>query len=233
MVALAADLLGVDTGGLIAVMAVGDQQLGVRERRLHRLDRGRIAAAPQAVHRAVVIGHLAPRRAGSGAGERAPGARGRVRVQREDRREVRPRGTRQSQPVLLGPGVRPLVRTDASRPVLLDSHARKESAPRPQRSVGPAVALLERPQRRLRVAHQNPRPLPLAVELRGVFVGLTARRQVDLDDVVRRARHELRALARIDHVIGRSHDVGQRARAGKVVMQRPQWLYVRHRRRGG
>jgi len=45
------------------MVPVCDQQLGVRERRLHDLDRGRIAAAPQAVDGAVAVGHLAPRRA--------------------------------------------------------------------------------------------------------------------------------------------------------------------------
>ena len=59
--ALAADLVGVGAGGLVAVVAVGDQQLGVGERGGDRLvDRG-VGDPPDAVDGAVVVGHLAPR----------------------------------------------------------------------------------------------------------------------------------------------------------------------------
>jgi len=98
--------------------------------------------------------------------------------------------------------VRALVRADAPGAILLDAHPGEEAPARAQLAVGPAVALLERPQRRFRVAHQHARVLPLGVELGRVRVGLIAVRKVDLDDVVRRARDQLRALAGIDHVIG-------------------------------
>ena len=57
----ARDLLLVDAGGLVAVMAVGDQQLGVLERGLEGVDRGGVVDAPQLVDRAVLVGDLAPR----------------------------------------------------------------------------------------------------------------------------------------------------------------------------
>ena len=47
--------------------------------------------------------------------ERAPGGAVGVVVEAEDRREVRLRRAREAQPVLLGPGVRALVRADAAR----------------------------------------------------------------------------------------------------------------------
>ena len=66
MRALAADLLRVDARGLVAVVAVGDQQLGGRQRLLDGGDRVAVAHAPEAVHCAVLVGQLAER----GTGER-------------------------------------------------------------------------------------------------------------------------------------------------------------------
>jgi hypothetical protein len=54
--------------------------------------------------------------------------------------------------------------------------------------------------------------------------------QVDLDDVVRAARHELGPELVVDHVVrGRDH-VLERARGGGLVPERPEWLDVRHSR---
>ena len=47
VLALAADLVGVDARGLVAVVAVGDQQLGVGQRGLERGDQLRVADAPE------------------------------------------------------------------------------------------------------------------------------------------------------------------------------------------
>ena len=75
VLALAADLLGVRLHRLVAVVAVGDQQLGVARRRLHRGDRRGVGHAPEAVHGAVGVGHLAPGRVLGGGRERAHAAR--------------------------------------------------------------------------------------------------------------------------------------------------------------
>ena len=56
---LAADLALVGEGGLVAVVAVGDQELAGRELGRDRLVNRRIADSPDAVGRAVV-GHLTP-----------------------------------------------------------------------------------------------------------------------------------------------------------------------------
>ena len=107
-----ARLLGVHARGLVAVVAVGDQQLGRRQRLGRRGDGLGVGDPPQPVHRAVVVGRLAERRPAEVRRERRPGV---AVVEGEDRREVRPRGPRQPQPVLLRPRVRALVRPDAAR----------------------------------------------------------------------------------------------------------------------
>ena len=74
VLALAADLVGVHARGLVAVVAVGDEQLGVLQRLPGRRDRGGVGDAPEAVARAVVVGDVAERRrpvAGSTAAQAA------------------------------------------------------------------------------------------------------------------------------------------------------------------
>ena len=90
--------------------------------------------------------HELARRTGASALEASP------RVEREDRGEVGLRGARQAQAVLLGAGVRALVRADAAGAVLLDAHAREDAVARELAAVGAGVVLLERPERRLVVA---------------------------------------------------------------------------------
>ena len=58
---LAADLVGVDASGLVAVVAVGDQELGGVERPLDGVDRVGRLDAPHPVDGAIVVGRLAPR----------------------------------------------------------------------------------------------------------------------------------------------------------------------------
>ena len=53
-------------------------------------------------------------------------------------------------------------------------------------------------------------------------------RQVELDDVVRRARGELSSLGLVDHVIGRSDDVGQLLDPAEVVVHRLKGEYLCH-----
>jgi len=62
VLALPADLLGVGLHRLVAMMAVGDQQLGLARGPLHDLDRLGIGDAPDAVRGAVRVGDLAPGR---------------------------------------------------------------------------------------------------------------------------------------------------------------------------
>jgi hypothetical protein len=229
VIALAADLLRVDARGLVAMVAVGDQQLGVGERPADRLDRVRVADAPETVQRAVVVFELAPGVVRLGGVERIPSCRARVGVEREDRREVGARRARQTQAVLARSRVGALVRADPTRPVLLDADPSEEATPPPRLAVGAAVALLERPHCRLGVAHQYARSLPGLEQLGRVAVGVLAVGQVDLDDVAGRACDERRALLGVDHVVGRGGDVAERADLREVVVQRSKRLDVRHR----
>ena len=97
---LAADLLGVDARGLIAVVAVGDQQLGAGEHVLHGGDRGGVVDTAQAVDGAVVVGRLRPHIVAAGAAQRGrDGARG-IGEQGEDGGEVGLGGAGEPQPIL-------------------------------------------------------------------------------------------------------------------------------------
>jgi hypothetical protein len=82
VLALAADLRRVDARGLVAVMAVRDQQLGGRQGLLDGGDRRRVADAPQPVRCAVLVGQLAEGRAAQVRRERGPRV---AVVEREDR----------------------------------------------------------------------------------------------------------------------------------------------------
>ena len=155
MGALAADLLGVHASGFVAMMPVGDQQLGARQHPLDGLDRLRVGGPAQPVDRPVVVGRLRPRRR---IGQRAPRLSAGVGVQREDRREVGAGRPRQSQPVLLGSRMGPLVGADAARAVVLHAHAREEALPGAVLPVGAGVVLAERPQRRFLVLDDDARP---------------------------------------------------------------------------
>ena len=90
---------------------------------------------------------------------RAPGRVGRVVVEAEDRREVRARGAREPQPVLLRARVRALVRADAAGAVVLDACTRAKTPWRVRSwPSGPGVVLRERPQRgRRRRGRRSPR----------------------------------------------------------------------------
>ena len=117
-----------------------------------------VGDAPEPVDGAVVVGLLAARASAATCGASArPGGAGRVVVEREDRGEVRLRRARQPQAVLLGAGVRALVRADAARAVVLDAHAREEAVAGARRAVGPGVVLGERPERGLVVADDGAR----------------------------------------------------------------------------
>ena len=231
MAALAADLVRVDARGLVAVMAVGDQQLGVAQR-VGDLGRGVLLRhAPEPVLGAVLVGHVAPRHAFGVGGHRAPRGAGRVVVEREDGGEVRPRRAREPQAVLPRPRVGALVGPDAPRAVVLDTHAREEPAAGVGVAVGAAVVLRERPQRRRGVAHEDLLRLPRGEQPRGVGVRVEVAvgpGQVDLDDVVRRAGGQRGSLLRVDHVVGRRHDGRQAADVVEGVVDCLQGLDVGH-----
>ncbi len=214
-----AALLRVDARGLVAVVAVGDQQLGRRQRRARGGDRVGVGDAPKAVRRPVVVGDRAERRAAQVRRDRRPGV---AVVEREDRREVGLRRARQPQPVLLGPGVRALVRSDPARPVVLDANAREQTMARAAAAVGAGVVLLERPQGGLGVAHDDAVRAPARQRRGGVGVGIAAvrvLRQVDLDDVVGGTGDQLGALRGVDDVVGRRGDRGEATGAVEVVVE--------------
>ena len=141
VVALAADLVGVHPRGLVAVVAVGDQQLGVGERHLElarpgprrrsaracwTCRRGRSAEANGSV--AADLLHR-PAAAPLGVGEQA-----------EDGGQVGPSRARELEPVLLRPRVGALVRADPARAVLVHPHAREHArAGAARRRRGPGI----------------------------------------------------------------------------------------------
>ena len=151
VLALAADLIGVGAGGLVAVVAVGDQELGIGELGLDGLDDRRVVDPPDAVDGAVGVGGLAPRLALSRRFEVGPGV---ALVEGEDGGEVVAGGLGQAQAILLGAGLRALVRADQAGAVVGDANAAEESAAGVPRAVGPLVLLLERPERFLAVGGQ-------------------------------------------------------------------------------
>ncbi len=82
--ALAADLVAVGAGGLVAVVAVGDQQLGAREALDHGGDDRGVGDPPDPVDGAVVVGRPRPR--ARRRGRARPAARGpRSRARRSAR----------------------------------------------------------------------------------------------------------------------------------------------------
>src|SRR5439155_14518119 len=122
--------------------------------------------------------------------------------------EVRARGARQAQAILLGPGVRALVRPDAAGPISLDAHAAEEAAPRQPLAARAVVLLLVRPQRRFAVAHEGALQLPRLEQLARGLVGIRlALGQVDGDHIEGGALDQLRPLIGVDHVVGRRYYV--------------------------
>jgi hypothetical protein len=229
VLALAADLLGVHARGLVAVMAVGDEQLGGGERLLEGLDRGGIGHAPEPVDRAVVVGQLAD---GIGGRQHGCGGADRVVVEAEDGGEVRSGRACEAQAVLLGARVGALVRADAPGAVVLDAHTREDAVAGQRATIGAGVVLREGPQRGLVVAHDGALGLPALEDRRRLGIGVPPARptlgQVDAHDVVGRAIGELPALLGVDDVVGRRRDVAKRADLCQVVVQGAQGLDVGH-----
>jgi hypothetical protein len=231
---LAADLLRVDAGGLVTVVAVGDEQLGPRHGLLHRGDRRRVVHPSQPVDGAVVIGGLCPHRIAAGAAQGLGDGARRVGEHREDGGEVGPGGARESEAVLARAGMGALMGPDAARPILLHAHAREVALPGAPRAVGTDVVLGQRPQRGNVVEHHRALLAPVAQERGSAVVPvLAAPREVDPHDVVGRPGLERRPLRVVDHVIRRGDDVLEAAGAVEVVAQCADRLDLCHRRRRG
>ena len=118
------DLALVGERGLVAVVAVGDQQLARLELGSDRLVDSRVFDPPDAVGRPVAIGHFAPGLAAEDRLEVAPGVAG---MEGEDGGEVVSGGAGQSQPVLLGARLGPLVGADPLA-VRSESDTREQAA---------------------------------------------------------------------------------------------------------
>ena len=120
--------LGVIQRGLVAVVAVGDDQLLVGHGRGQQVDGRRIADLPQPVQHAVLVGDLGV--GGPGAVvQNLLDAAGRVGVEHEDLPEMRVRGLEQVEPVALGLAERLLVAEDHLLGVLVQLAEGDEAAP--------------------------------------------------------------------------------------------------------
>ncbi len=229
--AVAADRVGVCARRLVAVMAVGDQQLRLGQFGGHRAVGLGVVDPPDAVGRALVVGHLAPRLAAGVALDVAPGI---ALVQREDRRHVVAGRLGEAEAVLLRPRLGALVWAHEPRAVGRHPDSAEEAAPDGASAVGGVVLLSQGPERRLAVGAEDALQPPLLERLGGVLVRIAApgrARQVDLDHVEWRTGEQLRPLRRVDHVVRRSDHVGQCRDRGEVVVQRVERADLGHRAR--
>ncbi len=143
---------------LVAVVAVGDQDLLVGEQAHQARDRRRLAQPPEAMPDAVggrgVERRLRRRRA---VDELARGAVG-VAVEAEDRRDLRVGRPQQLEAILLRPRQRLLVRQHHPPLERLEPHGREEPAPRedPARRLRQRELLLVDVERRLASARSAP-----------------------------------------------------------------------------
>src|SRR5664279_1215703 len=224
VLALAAQLLGVGVHGLVAMVAVRNQQLRVARGSLDRRDHTGVGDAPQAVAGAVLVCDVAPWPLLGRRRERLPGGAGRVGEQREDGGDVRPRGPGETQPILLRAGVGALVRTHAPGTVVLDPHPAEEAAARAREPVRAGVVLSVGPQCRLAVPEERSLQLPALEQLARRYIGIPPARlalgQINRHHVEGRALQQGRALRRVDHVIRRGDHVRQGTHHRRVIVQR-------------
>ena len=197
----AADLALIGESGLVAMVAVGDQELAGLELDRDRLVNRRIADSPDAVGGAVAVGDLTP-----GIPERRlevlPGPAG---VEGEDRGEVVVGGAGEPQPVLLRTRLGSFMRPDPFA-VGRKAHPGEEAAAGEPRAVWGGVVLLQGPDRGIGIVGERALIGPFRQQLRGVLIRVAAvgiAREVELDDVVGIAPGELGALLVVDHVIRR------------------------------
>jgi len=86
--------------------------------------------------------------------------------------------------------------------------------PLPRDSVRADVGLDHEPRRGVSLLLQDAPREPLRVEASGVLDRLGKR---DVDDVVRAAREETRSLLVVDRVVGRCHELAERACRARVA----------------
>ena len=205
MRALAADLLGVDARGLVAVVAVGDQQLGVCGDAPDLLDRAGVADAPErfTVPSASVGSPQGSRRAaGRAPPRRAAGSENRAKIGDRFACVARVSRSRSS----LGPGcVRSCGRIRPGPYSSTRTRARKP-LPRSDLPVRTGVTLLERPQRRLLVRERHPVAASLSCCAADSY-GSVAHRRSMRTTLYGDLRLQLDALVGVDHVVGRGDNV--------------------------
>ena len=229
VLALAADLVGVDARGLVAVVAVGDQQLRVGQGALERGDGVGVARCARACcgcrrgrspRRRARLGGLrrAPRAAApSGSGKRLKMGERLARVARVSR-------SRSS----FGPGVGALVGPDAAGAVVLHAHAREEAGAGALRAVGRRVVLAEHPDGRLVLLTRTPCWRQSSSMSRAAWIVALAagrsRRRCRGCAPASRAR-----MLVVDDVVGRRDHILERAGGVGLVAERPERLNVGHR----
>jgi hypothetical protein len=230
VLALAAHLLGVDPRGFVAVVAVGDQQLGVCQSGLEGGDGVGVRQPPQAVLGAVGVGGGGERVGVGRRAQRGGGGVPGVCEQAEDGGQVGAGGAREPQPVLLWPRMRSLVRTDAARTVVLHAHAREEAPANALAPVRGGVALLEHPEGLVALAHENPLLAPVLEHVGGAKIGVAAvgAGEVELHNVERAALDQLGPHRLVDHVVGRRDDGLERAHRGGLVAKGAKRLDLGH-----
>ncbi len=175
---------------------------------------------------------LAPRRRRrsppSAAQRRAVG----VGEQREDGGEVRPGRARETETILLAgrDGCARAGGCDRGRtpPLARARRSRAGSAPPHRDRCSPARSATVPARRR----HDDALALPLADSSAAWAYGSASpsARQVDPDDVVRRAGLQLGALRGVDHVVRRGHDRLQPTGLGEVVVECGERFDLCHRR---
>ena len=158
----------------------------------------------------------------------------RVGVQAKDLAQVRLRGPREQQPVLLGAGHRLFVRVDVALAEPLQPAAAHEPAARVL-AAGVAEDLVIDVDGRLRLLGQHAFLPPVLEEARGarvavvlVVVARLLAVELQADEVGRVLLVELVLKLGVDHVIRRADDVRQRADVLEVVANAAEGLDVGH-----
>ncbi len=199
------DLVAVGAADGVAVVAVGDQHVRARHGGADGLDPGRVGDPLDHVLHAVVhdaAQHLA--RLGEQGGQ--PGGQG----QSPHRGEVGPRRARQVESVGRRLGRGPLVRQHPAGTLVHDLQPTEHTDEVPLRSGGIGEPQAVEGEGGLGVTHQHPGVLPVAQALRRAAVAvLPAQGDVDVDDVVLRARRQGADLGLAQDVVGRGGDDGE------------------------